>query len=79
MTEDGRAEVTVADTGKGIPDDVLPLIFDPFFTTKAKGEGTGMGLQITKQIVESYGGDIRVASRPGHTAFTVTLPIYVNQ
>lgn len=74
-TTDGQVEVRIGDNGKGIPAEVLPRIFDPFFTTKAKGEGTGMGLQITKQIVESFGGTIRAQSVPGDTEFIVTLPM----
>lgn len=73
--EGGFAIVRVADNGKGIPPDVMPRLFTPFFTTKAKGEGTGMGLNICKQIVESYGGTISVQSRPGRTVFTVSLPL----
>lgn len=73
--QDGRARVTISDTGSGIPPDVLPRIFDPFFTTKKKGEGTGMGLQIVRQIVERYGGSISVESTPGRTVFTVELPL----
>ena len=68
--------VTVQDTGKGIPADILPRIFDPFFTTKAVGQGTGLGLSISYQIVQQHGGDIRVTSQPGKGArFTVQLPL----
>ncbi len=68
--------VTVQDTGKGIPADILPKIFDPFFTTKAVGQGTGLGLSISYQIVQQHGGDIRVTSQPGKGArFTVQLPL----
>ncbi len=79
LEEDGRALVRITDNGKGIPADVLPRIFDPFFTTKQKGEGTGMGLNISKQIIESYGGTISATSVLGNTSFTVVLPIYVQQ
>ena len=67
--------VTVEDSGPGISPEVMPLIFAPFFTTKVKGEGTGLGLGIVKQIVEKHGGQIEVTSRPGLTRFTVRLPI----
>jgi signal transduction histidine kinase len=68
--------VTVQDTGKGIPADVLPKIFDPFFTTKAVGQGTGLGLSISYEIIKQHGGDIRVTSQPGKGArFTVQLPV----
>ena len=74
---DGRwLRVIVQDTGKGIPEDVLPRIFDPFFTTKPVGQGTGLGLSISYQIVQQHGGDIRVTSQPGKgTRFTVQLPL----
>jgi signal transduction histidine kinase len=67
--------VTVQDNGPGIPSDVMPRIFEPFFTTKPKGEGTGLGLGIVKQIVDKHGGKIDVTSKPGCTRFTVRLPI----
>ena len=69
-------ELTVEDSGRGIPDDVLPRIFDPFFTTKQTGEGTGLGLSVTLGIVEQFGGriavDPKVAGRGAR--FTVYLP-----
>ena len=75
-TEEGWLKVTVQDTGKGIPADVLARIFDPFFTTKPVGQGTGLGLSISYQIVQQHGGDIRVTSQPGKgTRFTVRLPL----
>ena len=74
--EGGWLKVSVQDTGKGIPADVLPRIFDPFFTTKPVGQGTGLGLSISYQIVQQHGGDIRVTSQPGKgTRFTVRLPL----
>ena len=74
--DEGWLKVTVQDTGKGIPADVLPRIFDPFFTTKPVGQGTGLGLSISYQIVQQHGGDIRVTSQPGKgTRFTVRLPL----
>jgi two-component system NtrC family sensor kinase len=69
-------EVTVSDTGSGIPEAVLPKIFDPFFTTKAVGEGTGLGLAIVHKIVKSHGGSIHVRTALGQgTTFTVSLPV----
>jgi signal transduction histidine kinase len=73
--EGGHVAVTVQDNGPGIPSDVMPRIFEPFFTTKPKGEGTGLGLGIVKQIVDKHGGMIDVTSKPGCTRFTVRLPI----
>jgi len=67
--------VSVTDNGPGVPAEVLPRIFEPFFTTKRKGEGTGLGLGIARQIVDKHGGEIRCESRPGWTRFEVRLPI----
>jgi len=72
---DGKAVITVADDGPGIPSDVLPRIFDPFFTTKEVGQGSGLGLSIVHGIVERHGGTIAVDSKLGKgTTFTVSLP-----
>ena len=74
--EEGRLCVEVADTGTGIPPEVLPSIFDPFFTTKEPGEGTGLGLSVSYSIIKKHGGDIQVASEPGRgTVFHVCLPV----
>jgi len=70
-----RVAVCVADDGPGIPDDVLPFIFDPFFTTKPPGQGTGLGLEITRRLLRRYRGDISVESRPGRTEFKVRLVV----
>ena len=72
--EGSRVVVDVADTGPGVPEELRERVFEPYFTTKAVGQGTGMGLDITRRIVASYGGDLRVDSRPGSTHFTVRLP-----
>ncbi len=68
-------KVKISDSGKGIPADVLPKIFEPFFTTKPQGEGSGLGLDIVRKIVEKHDGKIEVESIPGRTSFTVALPI----
>jgi len=66
----------VRDTGKGISETHLPHVFEPFFTTKEIGVGTGLGLPISKSIVEEYGGRIDVESEVGKgTRFTVRLPV----
>ena len=67
-------ELSVADDGPGIPDDVLPRIFEPFFTTKASGLGTGLGLAVTREIVSRHGGTIAVETGSAGTCFRVTLP-----
>ena len=73
--EEPMVTVSIADTGIGIPQDVLPRIFDPFFTTKPVGQGTGLGLSICRRIVVQLGGDIAVESVPGAgTRFTVRIP-----
>jgi len=68
--------IEIADDGPGIPPAVLPRIWEPFFTTKGVGEGTGLGLDIARRIVErGHGGGIRAVSHPGDTRFMVTLRI----
>ena len=72
---DQRVRLRVADTGPGIPEEVLPHLFTPFFTTKEPGHGTGLGLSITYSIVEAHGGQITVERPPeGGAAFLVELP-----
>ena len=72
---DDWLEVEVADTGPGIPDDVVGRIFEPFFTTKPVGSGTGLGLDISWRIVVGkHHGDLTVTSVPGDTRFLVRLP-----
>lgn len=67
--------VSVQDSGKGMPPEVLQKIFDPFFTTKPVGEGTGLGLSIAYKIIQQHGGRIRVASQVGRgTRFLIELP-----
>lgn len=66
----------ISDNGPGIPVETIDRIFDRYFTTKKPGEGTGLGLFVTKKLVEELGGEIVVTSRiGGGTIFTVTLPI----
>jgi PAS domain S-box-containing protein len=75
QARDGHVVLEVADTGVGIPPELLPRIFEPFFTTKPVGEGTGLGLSICHGIVAALGGEIRVASAVGlGTTFSVILP-----
>jgi len=67
--------VRVEDNGGGIPDDIRERIFDPFVTTKPVGQGTGLGLDIARQLIRRNNGDIEVESRPGRTEFRVRLPV----
>jgi len=67
--------ITTTDNGTGIPAHILPFIFDPFFTTKSLGEGTGLGLSIAHTLIENHGGTISAKSEPGHTVFTIELPM----
>lgn len=71
-------EATVADTGDGIPPDVLRRVFDPFFTTKPPGHGTGLGLSVCYGIVAAHGGQIDIESPPGGgTTVRIRLPVAV--
>lgn len=72
--DDQRVAIIVADTGPGIPADIIDKIFDPFFTTKDPGEGTGLGLSISYGLIQECGGSLSVSSEPGKGAtFTITL------
>ncbi len=71
----GGLELTLRDTGPGIPADVLPRIFDPFVTTKRAGEGTGLGLSIVHRVVREHGGRVEGGNHAdGGAVFTVFLP-----
>jgi signal transduction histidine kinase len=73
--EMGQVVVEIIDDGPGIPEEILPRIFDPFFTTKPPGQGTGLGLHITHDIVANrHHGLLLVESKPGETKFKVILP-----
>ena len=66
--------VDIEDNGSGIPEEDQTRIFEPFFTTKPMGEGTGMGLDIVKKIVDRHKGKITLDSKPGRTVFTLCFP-----
>lgn len=73
---DPYCTLCIKDTGHGISPEILPNIFDPFFTTKVIGEGTGLGLSVSKMIVEQHGGYIDVESHVGEgTTFRINLPL----
>ncbi|NME70796.1 sensor histidine kinase [Flammeovirga aprica] len=73
--DDENVKIYFTDTGKGIPEEIRSRIFEPFFTTKGIGKGTGLGLDITKKIIDKHEGTIKVTSQPGNTEFRITLPI----
>jgi PAS domain S-box-containing protein len=77
-SQEGNTEwivVQMTDSGCGIPEEIKHQIFEPFFTTKPAGEGSGLGLNIVKKIIEKHQGEIHVESRPGRTIFSILLPI----
>ncbi len=76
LPQSRQVEVQVRDDGVGIPPDLLPRLFEPFLTTKETGKGVGLGLAISKTIVERHGGVIEVESQPGRgTTFYIFLPV----
>jgi signal transduction histidine kinase len=75
---DGYVVAEIEDDGPGMPPEVMARVFDPFFTTKPPGKGTGLGLNISHNIVvQEHKGRIEVASQPGRTTFRVFLPTAV--
>jgi signal transduction histidine kinase len=67
--------IEVRDTGRGIDESAVDKVFRPFFTTK--NDGTGLGLPVSKQIIEQHGGDMTVGKNPGGgTVFTITIPVH---
>ena len=69
-----RVLVRIIDDGPGVPKNIQNRIFDPFFTTKGVGQGTGLGLDIVRRLLQRQDGDITLESVPGHTEFQVLLP-----
>ena len=74
---DRKIEISVKDNGSGIPEKVKQKIFQPFFTTKPTGEGTGLGLSLSYDIItKGHGGEIKLKTKEGEgTEFTIHLPI----
>ena len=71
----GRLEIRVRDNGNGIPQKVRDKIFQPFFTTKPTGQGTGLGLSMSYDIIKAHGGEVKVDTQEGHfTDFTIEIP-----
>ena len=72
----GKVEIKVGDNGNGIPQKVLDKIFQPFFTTKPTGQGTGLGLSLSYDIVKAHGGEIKVDSKEDKGCeFVIKLPM----
>ena len=75
FSADSRVVVSVSDTGKGIPKDIIDKVFEPFFTTREVGQGTGLGMSISYRIISDYGGTIEVRSEVDvGTTFTLKFP-----
>lgn len=74
--EAGRAVLEIRDTGPGIPEEILSRVFEPFFTTKGAGQGTGLGLSMSRWVVESFDGKIQAFNRtePKGAVFRIELP-----
>jgi signal transduction histidine kinase len=71
-----QVTITIRDNGIGIEDTIINKIFDPFFTTKPTGEAAGVGLYLSREIIQNHGGDISVKSEKDQfTEFIITLPI----
>jgi signal transduction histidine kinase len=72
----GAVCISVSDNGSGIPPEIVDKIFQPFFTTKPSGQGTGLGLSLSYDIVKAHGGELKVETKQGDGAiFTIVLPI----
>ena len=72
----GQVEISIGDTGRGIPEKNLSRVFDPFFTTKEVGKGTGLGLNVAYNIIKNHKGTIDVESEMGKgTTFAIRIPV----
>ena len=77
LPDASQVQLEVSDDGAGIPAELLPQLFEPFFTTKERGHSVGLGLAISRSIIERHQGRIEVASEPNRgTKFTITLPVH---
>jgi len=71
-----KIEIKVKDNGNGIPQKVLEKVFQPFFTTKPTGQGTGLGLSLSYDIIKAHGGEIKVETKEGEgSEFVIQLPM----
>jgi signal transduction histidine kinase len=71
-----KIQISVNDNGNGIPDSIKDKIFQPFFTTKPTGQGTGLGLSLSYDIVKAHGGELKVSTKEGEgSEFILTLPV----
>ncbi|MFK8137932.1 MAG: sensor histidine kinase [Bdellovibrionales bacterium] len=71
---EGLVEISVTDSGCGIPQDIVDQLFDPYYTTKSREKGTGIGLSISKKIIDAHNGDIEVDTKFVNTRFVIRLP-----
>ena len=72
----GKVEIKVSDNGNGIPQKVMEKIFQPFFTTKPTGQGTGLGLSLSYDIVKAHGGELKLETKEGEgSEFIIQLPV----
>jgi signal transduction histidine kinase len=72
---EGKIEIAVKDNGNGIPQKILDKIFQPFFSTKPTGQGTGLGLSLSYDIIKSHGGELKVQTKEGEgSTFMIELP-----
>jgi signal transduction histidine kinase len=73
---EGKIEISVKDNGSGIPETIKEKIFQPFFTTKPTGQGTGLGLSLSYDIVKAHGGELKVETKENEgTVFYIILPL----
>jgi two-component system NtrC family sensor kinase len=80
LVDQGKVEITITDTGEGIPKENLRYVFDPFFTTKEDAKGTGLGLFVAYGIIKDHKGTIKVESEIGKgTSFFINLPVEETQ
>jgi len=69
-------EISIKDNGTGIPEKALDKIYQPFFTTKPPGQGTGLGLSLSYDIIKAHGGELNVETKEGEfTSFVIKLPV----